>query len=490
MKKFIKFLHRFSLLIILTLTVCGIIFRLFYLDRGLSYNELYTAAASWPGFTFSFLYKEVWLLDPNPPLYNILLFFWNQTFHFPTELWLRLPSVLASLATLYLVSFHTPRYLNKTSRVALIALFATSFGAIFYAQEASCYSLLVLWAVWTLFETVGFAERLQQHRFPSAGKLFLYFTAGIAACYLHYFGAIWFFSLALVLAGYSFVFKQKRFIFYAGPLFVLLCFAPWLHHAAGLTGPFEMWWPTAGFSLTRLLFANGWAAFAAAAVLVISVISAFRTERTLFHAPQIIISSGALLVFFFLVFFCSSQINLTPGSFLVLLPAIYLIGVTFFGSLVKSDTWTTVCLPVVLLLSMCLTTTPYAFGLKKGFNGTKRAMRATSKNLPESALLIYLHSFDSPSPALEKMFAYYPEYYNMDKSPLPLTQNTLDDSFARQGRALIFVPNCNAAVLKDMADAYALFLNEVNLYADVCVTVATPTGSKTPKAPAGNMDTL
>lgn len=164
---------------IIILTTVALIVRLFGLGE-LSYwfdeaREVVRALTPWPDVLF--------VTDgADPPLYRLLLFtIVQQT---TAEFWLRLPSVLFSVASVYLAY----RWLAalKLERIGVATAFFLAFlpVQIHYAQEVSQYSLVVFLSLLLLWSSA----RLTENSKPSDWALFT--VATIVSLYTYY-GLAW-----------------------------------------------------------------------------------------------------------------------------------------------------------------------------------------------------------------------------------------------------------------------------------------------------------
>jgi len=119
----------------LLLRLIGIEGPSFWFDEGL---EIGRARLPWP---------RVLLLDegPDPPLYRLVL--WPIASATTRELWLRLPSVVFSVAAVVLAFRWIDRLGDRRLALLLAAVLAAAPVEVHYAQEVSQYSLAVLLGV-------------------------------------------------------------------------------------------------------------------------------------------------------------------------------------------------------------------------------------------------------------------------------------------------------------------------------------------------------
>jgi uncharacterized membrane protein len=109
----------------------------FWLDEGVSY---FTAMRPLPSL-LDFVARE----DIHPPLYYLLLHVWAV---FGTgEAWLRLPSALAGIASVWLLGLLGRWLFDARTGLAAAAVLAVSPLHVWYSQEARMYALLALLAL-------------------------------------------------------------------------------------------------------------------------------------------------------------------------------------------------------------------------------------------------------------------------------------------------------------------------------------------------------
>jgi len=109
----------------------------FWLDEAVSYR---TAALPLPA-----LLDAVAQQDIHPPLYYVLLHYWLRAGD--SEFWLRLLSVLFSVASVWLIGRLGQSLLEPRAGVVAAAILAVSPLHVWYAREARMYALVVLLAL-------------------------------------------------------------------------------------------------------------------------------------------------------------------------------------------------------------------------------------------------------------------------------------------------------------------------------------------------------
>ncbi|HEU0216817.1 MAG TPA: glycosyltransferase family 39 protein [Stellaceae bacterium] len=190
------------------IVVCGVSLRFYHL----SYLSL------WSDEAFSRFYYETGLpymwteglqRESSPPLYYMALGGWIQLFG-SSEAALRSLSAVTSSLAIPLIYILGKELFDRPHGLAAAALFALSPTAIYYAQEARAYALLLLPVLTTL---IACARLLRNS--AGLGSLALYVAGAIASIYTH--TTMLFFvtacAIAVVVLGWRFVAEQRaRFL--------------------------------------------------------------------------------------------------------------------------------------------------------------------------------------------------------------------------------------------------------------------------------------
>ncbi len=174
----------------------GTYYRWFRLGaRGFTRDELYSAISASTSPNLLALYQDWVTSDTHPPLYYSLLHLWFKVAPV-TEWWTRMPSALASTATLVYAWVATRQVLGPVPRALLVALLATSYNLLFYAQEARPYSFLVLMMLISMHRWLVLLDRLREGQ-PRRRDWALFAVASLLLGYFHYYG----FLTALAMHG-------------------------------------------------------------------------------------------------------------------------------------------------------------------------------------------------------------------------------------------------------------------------------------------------
>jgi 4-amino-4-deoxy-L-arabinose transferase-like glycosyltransferase len=160
--------------------------RFWRLDEvGLWYDELWSVVGA-SDRPLSEVYREWMMGDPHPPGYFLFFFAWFKVFP-NDELWSRLPSALAGVATVAYVLFGARKTLSLDERVLCAGFVATSHAFVLYALTAKQYAAMLLWAT---VATVSYLELAERRRFDR-GLSALFFGALTALAWLNYFATVY-----------------------------------------------------------------------------------------------------------------------------------------------------------------------------------------------------------------------------------------------------------------------------------------------------------
>ncbi|MGH7863639.1 MAG: glycosyltransferase family 39 protein [Candidatus Binataceae bacterium] len=120
--------------------------------------------------------------EANMSVYFLLARWWMVLGD--SEAFLRLPSALASIATVPLLYLLARQMFSERVAIGSAALVAVHSGALRYAQEARGYSMLVLLVVLSWIFLLRVMER------PSFGNCVVYVVVSVLGVYTHFFGAL------------------------------------------------------------------------------------------------------------------------------------------------------------------------------------------------------------------------------------------------------------------------------------------------------------
>ena len=137
-----------------------------YLSNSLQFDELYSAITASPRFSFSYVWHEMLLKDVNLPLFNIVLFIWNRIFPY-TVFWMRLLSVLLSVATVVAAWLLAPKYWDFLKRWIFVTLISGSFVLVLYGGIIRSYSLSIFCSTVFTLLALRMIHQVSEHQSPS-----------------------------------------------------------------------------------------------------------------------------------------------------------------------------------------------------------------------------------------------------------------------------------------------------------------------------------
>lgn len=319
-------------LLLLIVIFLAAVMRLYGLDTHSLWND---ELATWMISDFSTLSeaftKEI-IPDVHPPGYQVLIYF-IERYVGDSEFWLRLPSALAGIASIYAI-YRLGRCLYS-SREGLIAaaLLTVSHPGLYYSQEARSYSLLMLFAILTsLFLFLIFRELTTNKNHRLKRYIAFYTASAIVASYLHYFGLLLVFCQGIFCLGFLIKTRSGLSIFVIVYTLCLLAYAPWLPYFFQQLGRDGIWIhpPTIKVVLDFLIFAfNGMICFVISVVVLVIFYFKNKSNLSLFRqlSPATLFLLSWILLPFLLAYLKSvlSMPILTLRNLLILLPACYLL---------------------------------------------------------------------------------------------------------------------------------------------------------------------
>lgn len=218
--------------IILTL-ILGFVLRIFSLNQSLWLDEATTALVA--QMNLNSFFNSFMIADFHPPLYYLLIRYWIIVFG-NSEVFIRIPSVLFGVATIYLVYLIAKELRQKWPLVPALFL-ATSGLHIYYSQEARMYSMACFFASLIIWFYIK--------------QKWLLFSISVAALFLtDYLSLLILPSLFVYILVYSRS-DLKKFIYSLIPFFIVfLLWLPtfWRQLSNGLSVQSQMsgWWSILG----------------------------------------------------------------------------------------------------------------------------------------------------------------------------------------------------------------------------------------------------
>lgn len=177
-----------------TFVAVTIVIRVLGVDqRPLWLDETFTAAAIQSSAHLPSMLHNWIMHDVHPPLYNVLMFFLGRIFG-ESNIALRAPSIIFSIAALGAVFFGLRKITSTQSAMVGLVLLSGATAAISYSQEARSYSLLMLLAV---LLSVSVVRVVVTDYKEGRSQLTVY---AVLIAYTHYFGALIAFALLMWLS--------------------------------------------------------------------------------------------------------------------------------------------------------------------------------------------------------------------------------------------------------------------------------------------------
>lgn len=202
--------------ILAAITVIATLLRLFAIgQRDFWYDEAFTYHIA--KLPIENLFKAV-LTDNNPPLYYLLIHFVLNISS--NDAILRLPSVIANVASIILLYTMLKKFINRMVGLIASALFSVSPLAIYIATEARLHSIAMLMAV---LLTSLFLKLIKNGK-PLSIALFI-LTASLGL-YTQYYIVLLFLPFTWIVLRYKTSITFKQWVLVAGSTLVILL--PWL----------------------------------------------------------------------------------------------------------------------------------------------------------------------------------------------------------------------------------------------------------------------
>lgn len=338
MEKVYKWVRFISLAIALCGAGLMLVLRLCGMDAPLIYDEIFSWITADPAHPFGQVWREVLRADVNVPLFNLLLRGWAYIVPM-TPVWMRVIPVFFSVATPFCAWGLAPKSWSITQKIVFCSLLGSSTMLTLLSGLLRTYSLAVfLVCVFTLLALqIVHAFTAGQN---AAKKVWMGFaTAGLLACYSHYFAAALFFITALFVLGAALYYQKQRawavgvtiavglvWLWWAGPVLCSLL-------AGGNGGGVGAgWWIKKGkmlasWEVLEFLFGPTAVKLAVLGFVVVGMTSFLFEQRPLFvRRPEVWLALMQIVLLGMTVGIISQKCNLWLGRyFLMLLPSIYLL---------------------------------------------------------------------------------------------------------------------------------------------------------------------
>ncbi len=244
---------------------------------------------------------------------------------------LRLPSALAGILSIGLIFWLGLALFSWREGLLAAGLLTGSWTALFYGQEATPYSVLLMLSMLSFLAAWKLAMQLQGGSMPAAMAVVYVLTAAVT-CHTHYYGVL---LIGLQLAGLALItLKQPRklAVVMTCALAIALLFAPWVPFlldqlAIERSGGFPD--PNLLLAWQVMVFLNHGSVVAAVAALIL--LAYVVVSRTHGDQPAAILAKQALLAWLLLpslLLFAVALLYkpmLADRHFMIVLPAMVLL---------------------------------------------------------------------------------------------------------------------------------------------------------------------
>ena len=247
---------------LLLIIAVGALLRLYWLGaQSLWFDE--AASVLHARGSFADVIHSVTIGEGSPPLYFLILH-WMMAFG-QSEVVLRLFSALVGIVALPLLYLFGRALLGSAAGLISAALLAVSPFALYYAQEARPYSLLLTLGIASCYTMLLAVER------PSRRRWLGYFLVTLALIYTHYFSFFLIFGQGLVILSQAHYRKTALRNWLLAQLALLLAFLPWLPYMLAQFGwqsarGGQTWHPTVGWLIIPFTFHQFFLGYSAAEI--------------------------------------------------------------------------------------------------------------------------------------------------------------------------------------------------------------------------------
>ena len=159
--------------------------------------------------SLNLMFSEFILKDVHPPLYHIILYYWERIIG-SSDFDLRILSyffIIISLIASYLL---LKKFFTHRIAVLFVVLSAFTPSILYYAQEARMYALLYALANIVSILFFIFIAKLKNNQKIEKKLIITYSIIGVLICYTHFFGYLIIFSLSSVVILYSIILKRNN----------------------------------------------------------------------------------------------------------------------------------------------------------------------------------------------------------------------------------------------------------------------------------------
>lgn len=295
-------------------------------------DEIFSATVTLKTSSLKLMFSEYISNDGNPPLYYVLLFYWEKIVG-ASDVNLRLLSYLFTL--LGFISSYLLLQKYFTRRIAILFLSLSTFTpcVLFFAQEARMYALLYgLTCIASIIFFV-FIIRIRDNKKIERKLIVYYFCIASLICYTHHFGSLIIVLISLVTILYSLFLKRNTI---AIEIFVISIFI-------GIIGSswlvFQFYYVDMGVHIKEVSWLKN------------NIKSILLNFSTLLALNKFGVAVLLILLFPFLMKF-SFFYKFLKGYIILLLPVLLLFFLAYFVALkifVISERYLIVTIPFILL---------------------------------------------------------------------------------------------------------------------------------------------
>lgn len=449
----------------------GLVCRTILLNISFEYDEIFTSITANPAVPLSYIWNHYLAVDVHPPLFNILLWLYNHLVAYGPEWILRFPSLILSFIGLFLAWKLFPRYLPRITRWLFILLLGCNFYLLLYAQHARAYSLMLCLSIVLTFLYLQMARFIRHHKSIPTATWIEYGICSLLLCWTHYFGALLFGLLSVVLFVYAWKHKQPLRGFIFVPLLVFIGFLPWLipNLFQNLSQQrFEgNWWANKPLSWKlaplwiEFFFSDKQAFYILSGLGIASIVYSslrFKRQRVWpFNREMILTFIPMAIAFVFALVMSLKIFWLVWRYFIPFVPCLYLFVALVLTPLCKRYRFTGLIFLCFVGMSfhafirMC----PY-FQEGKAFHA-RESMRIYQSAFADKDLYVVAIE-DFPVESMQPMYAFYPkDYFHLDKSVYELFHMNTEQReqlITREGEFVMWMPNCNPEKMYRLAQTF------------------------------------
>jgi len=366
----------------------GIFLRFFgFWDWSLTNDELSAINRLDYGSFKELIQEGIWV-DGHPALVQIFLFYWAKIFG-NSVFAIRLPFVLASIASLFLFYRLAKEMLNQNAAMLALAFLATSQLFVLYGQIARPYSMGLFF---TLLFAYSWWHLLQE---PKRKYLILFVMGGLFASWCHYIANLT--ILFIGLFGFLFVNRKNIKAYLTGIGIIILLYIPHLpitfnHMAIGGVGWLPK--PDADYLGNFLTFTLN--SFKPTIYLIALILLIFIIKSPAFKIKKILIFLAVFFASFYTVYYYS--IHKSPitqfSVFIFAFPFLILA----FASLIAAESKailvkvSTVLILGIGLYSLTLKANFYAHQNFANFQGVAEHMYQWNQDLNKAKVITFSNS--------------------------------------------------------------------------------------------------